>query len=66
EFPTRVIQAVQVAAQARLLAPTLAAKQTPQPPFIIRALDRWPWLRQFPARLVGMGVRPEHVRLPSC
>jgi 2-polyprenyl-6-methoxyphenol hydroxylase-like FAD-dependent oxidoreductase len=62
EFPTRVIQAVQVAAQQRLLAPTLAAAHTPEPPFIIKALDRWPWLRQFPARLVGMGVRPEHVR----
>jgi 2-polyprenyl-6-methoxyphenol hydroxylase-like FAD-dependent oxidoreductase len=63
QLPTRVIQAFQVAAQQRLLAPTLAATQTPNPPFIIKALDRWPWLRQFPARLVGMGVRPEHVRL---
>ena len=65
QFPTRVIQAVQVAAQQRLLAPTLAAARTPEPPFIIKALDRWPWLRQFPARFVGMGVRPEHVRLPE-
>jgi 2-polyprenyl-6-methoxyphenol hydroxylase-like FAD-dependent oxidoreductase len=63
EFPTRVIQAFQVAAQKRLLAPTLAATETPQPPFIIKALDRWPWLRQFPAHFIGMGVRPEHVRL---
>jgi 2-polyprenyl-6-methoxyphenol hydroxylase-like FAD-dependent oxidoreductase len=63
EFPTKVIQAFQVAAQKRLLAPTLAATQTPAPPFIIKALDRWPWLRQFPARFIGMGVRPEHVRL---
>jgi 2-polyprenyl-6-methoxyphenol hydroxylase-like FAD-dependent oxidoreductase len=62
QFPTKVIQAFQVAAQNLLLAPTLAATQTPEPPFILKALDRWPWLRQFPARLIGMGIRPEHVR----
>jgi len=62
QFPTRVIQAFQVAAQQRLLAPTLAAAQTPEAPFIIKALDCWAWLRQFPARLIGMGVRPEHIR----
>jgi 2-polyprenyl-6-methoxyphenol hydroxylase-like FAD-dependent oxidoreductase len=65
QFPTKVIQAFQVAAQKRLLAPSLAATQTPRPPFIIKALNRWPWLRQFPARFIGLGVRPEHVRLPN-
>jgi 2-polyprenyl-6-methoxyphenol hydroxylase-like FAD-dependent oxidoreductase len=63
EFPTRVIQAVQVAAQNRLLAPTLASTETPKPPLLFRILNDWPWLRQFPARLIGLGVRPEHVRL---
>jgi 2-polyprenyl-6-methoxyphenol hydroxylase-like FAD-dependent oxidoreductase len=63
EFPTQVIQAVQVAAQNRLLAPTLAAGKTPTPPLLFRVLNDWPWLRQFPARLIGQGVRPEHVRL---
>ena len=63
EFPTRVIQALQVAAQNRLLAPTLASTRTPKPPFIFRLLNDWPWLRQFPARIIGLGVRPEHVRL---
>jgi hypothetical protein len=58
-----VIQAFQVAAQNRMLAPTLAAAQTPAPPWFIRLLNDWPWLRQFPARFIGMGVRPEHVRL---
>ena len=63
EFPTKVIQAFQVAAQNRMLAPTLAATQTPAPPWFIRLLNDWPWARQFPARFIGMGVRPEHVRL---
>ena len=63
EFPTRVIQAFQVGAQNMFLAPTLHAMQTPKPPLLVRIFDAWPWLRQFPARFIGMGVRPEHVRL---
>ena len=63
EFPVRVIQAFQVAAQNFMLAPTLASMQTPKPPFLVRLLNGWPWLRQFPARFIGMGVRPEHVRI---
>jgi 2-polyprenyl-6-methoxyphenol hydroxylase-like FAD-dependent oxidoreductase len=62
EFPTRVIQAFQVAAQNFMLAPTLAAMRTPEPPLLVKALNGWPWLRQFPARLIGMGLRPEHVQ----
>jgi 2-polyprenyl-6-methoxyphenol hydroxylase-like FAD-dependent oxidoreductase len=64
QFPTRVIQAFQVAAQNVVLAPTLAAMQTPKVPLLVKILNGWPWLRQFPARFIGMGVRPEHVRLP--
>jgi 2-polyprenyl-6-methoxyphenol hydroxylase-like FAD-dependent oxidoreductase len=65
EFPTKVIQAFQVAAQNALLAPTLRATRTPKPPWIFRLLNAWPWARQFPARFIGLGVRPEHVRLPA-
>ena len=65
QFPTRVIQGFQVMAQTFMLAPTLAAMKTPKPPGIVRLLNAWPWLRQFPARFIGMGVRPEHVRLPK-
>jgi 2-polyprenyl-6-methoxyphenol hydroxylase-like FAD-dependent oxidoreductase len=63
EFPTKVIQAFQVAAQNYILAPTLRTTETPKPPRLVRILNGWPWLRQFPARFIGMGVRPEHVRL---
>jgi len=65
QFPTRVIQAFQVAVQNAVLAPTLSAMQTPKPPLFVRIFNRWPWLRQFPARFIGMGVRPEHVKLPK-
>ncbi|HEY2836720.1 MAG TPA: FAD-dependent oxidoreductase [Rhizomicrobium sp.] len=65
EFPTKVIQAFQVAAQNLLLAPTLRSTATPKPPFFVRLFDAVPWLRQWPARFIGMGVRPEHVKLPA-
>ncbi len=61
EFPTKVIQAFQVAAQNLILAPTLESAKTPKPPLFVKLLNGWPWLRQFPARFLGMGVRPEHV-----
>jgi len=63
QFPTKVIQAFQVAAQNLLLAPTLRATATPKPPFFVKLFDAVPWLRQWPARFIGMGVRPEHVQL---
>ena len=64
-FPTRVVQRFQVIVQNRILAPNLRARQTPKPPFILRLMSRWPWLRRIPARFLGVGVRPEHVRTPN-
>jgi 2-polyprenyl-6-methoxyphenol hydroxylase-like FAD-dependent oxidoreductase len=61
EFPTKVTQWVQVQIQNLLLAPTIRAETTPKPPAPVRLLDRWRWLRRWPARFVGIGVRPEHV-----
>jgi 2-polyprenyl-6-methoxyphenol hydroxylase-like FAD-dependent oxidoreductase len=63
EFPTRVIQAFQVFAQNNFLAPTLSGAVTPRAPWFVRLLNAWPWARQFPARFLGVGVRPEHVQL---
>ena len=60
-FPTRLTQRTQVFLQDRVLS---AALRTVNPtlPLPIRLLRRWPVLRRIPARLVGIGVRPEHVR----
>ena len=65
--PTRLTQAAQVAIQKNVLAPVLgmvrgAAISLPLP---ARMLRDHPWLRRIPARLVGIGVRPEHVRTPN-
>ena len=61
EFPTKLTQWVQVQIQNRLLAPALRSQQAPKPPTILVLLNRWRWLRRWPARFVGIGVRPEHV-----
>jgi len=65
EFPTRVIQGFQVLVQNLVLSRTLRATRMPKPPLLLRWLNAWPWARQFPGRFIGMGVRPEHVRLPA-
>jgi 2-polyprenyl-6-methoxyphenol hydroxylase-like FAD-dependent oxidoreductase len=61
-FPTRVTQAVQVQAHERLLAPALLDTATSNPPpLLMRLATRSTVLRQLLGRVVGMGVRPEHV-----
>lgn len=64
EFPTKVTQWAQVQIQKRVLAGTIRSQVTPKPPIALHLLNRFRWLRQFPARFVGLGVRPEHVRSP--
>jgi 2-polyprenyl-6-methoxyphenol hydroxylase-like FAD-dependent oxidoreductase len=64
-FPMRVIQRMQVIVQNKLLSPALASKERPKPPFVLQ-LVRWiPLLRRIPARLIGLGVRPEHIHTPE-
>jgi 2-polyprenyl-6-methoxyphenol hydroxylase-like FAD-dependent oxidoreductase len=65
KFPTRVTQAIQVFLQNRVISRALAAKGELQVPLPIRLLARFPLLRRIPARLLGLGVRPEHVRTPE-
>src|ERR1700761_4237710 len=61
--PTKWTQALQVQAHKRVVEPTLDGKISYKPlPLPLRLFDRYPWLRQFPARIIGMGFRPEHVR----
>lgn len=64
EFPTRVTQAIQVFLQNRVINRALQAPGPLQAPLAIRLLARFPFLRRIPARLLGLGVRPEHVRTP--
>jgi 2-polyprenyl-6-methoxyphenol hydroxylase-like FAD-dependent oxidoreductase len=60
-FPTRVTQWLQVQIQNNFLSRVLASRTAPSPPLPVRWLDGCPYLRRLPARLIGVGIRPEHV-----
>ena len=63
EWPVRVTQRAQVLVQERVVARVLQDRDRRARglPFALRMLQRFPVLRRIPARLIGMGVRPEHV-----
>jgi 2-polyprenyl-6-methoxyphenol hydroxylase-like FAD-dependent oxidoreductase len=65
EFPTRVIQRLQVFIQERVITGVLANRDTLAPPLPVRLLAAVPILRRIPARIVGLGIRPEHIRTPE-
>lgn len=62
---TRIIQAGQNMAQKRLITPLLKGEGPTNPPFVIRLLNRFPLLQRIPGRLVGLGIRREHVESPA-
>jgi 2-polyprenyl-6-methoxyphenol hydroxylase-like FAD-dependent oxidoreductase len=64
-LPTVVTQGVQVFIHRHLLEPILAATRPLKVPFVLRLLQRFPYLRRLPARAVGIGLRPEHVHSPQ-
>ncbi len=64
-WPTRVIQAGQRAAQNRIIGAVLAQGGPIRAPWPVRLLNRFALLRRIPGRLIGLGVRREHVRSPS-
>jgi 2-polyprenyl-6-methoxyphenol hydroxylase-like FAD-dependent oxidoreductase len=64
-FATRLTQRAQIFVHDRVLGPLLSGQNGPvKAPMPVRLLQRFPLLRRIPARLVGMGVRPEHIRSP--
>src|SRR5881296_2710738 len=63
EWPTRVTQRVQVLVQNRIVRRVLQRRRPLRPPPAVRLLARFPRLRRLPGRLIGLGVRPEHVRV---
>jgi 2-polyprenyl-6-methoxyphenol hydroxylase-like FAD-dependent oxidoreductase len=61
-LPTRIVQWLQVTIQNRVIGPVLAKDSQIEAPWQLRLLGRLPLLQRIPARLVGLGIRPEHVR----
>jgi 2-polyprenyl-6-methoxyphenol hydroxylase-like FAD-dependent oxidoreductase len=61
-WPVRATQAIQLFLQNRMIAPTLAGTRPLRPPLAARLLNAVPYLRRIPARVLGLGVQPEHVK----
>ena len=65
-LPTRLTQRVQELVQDRVIAPLLEEDaKLDHPPALLALLARVPLLRRLPARVVGLGFRPEHVHSPK-
>ncbi len=62
-FPVKVTQAIQVFVQNRLIDRAISDRQF-APPLMMRLVGRMPWLQGLTARVIGIGVRPEHVHSP--
>jgi len=65
DWPTRATQRLQLFIQDRVISNVLALKTQPRPPFAVKLLQWFPYLRRFPARVLGVGFRPEHVHTPE-
>ena len=61
-FPMKVIQKMQTTVQSRLIDPLLDSREPVKAPWAMKLFNTFPFLQRIPARLVGIGVRPEHVR----
>jgi 2-polyprenyl-6-methoxyphenol hydroxylase-like FAD-dependent oxidoreductase len=65
ELPTKLTQRMQILAQNRVIGSVLRGTTTPRPPWVVRLIDRVPLLQRIPARLIGMGFRPEHINVAA-
>jgi 2-polyprenyl-6-methoxyphenol hydroxylase-like FAD-dependent oxidoreductase len=64
EWPTRLIQGMQVFIHRRIVTGR-ASGDKESLPFVVRLLKWFPFLRQLPARFIGIGPRPEHFCSPT-
>jgi len=69
-FPTVMTQRLQLLIQSTFMARILRAGSLPEnqprkPPVFLQAFKYFPLLRRIPARLIGVGFRPEHVHTPE-
>jgi 2-polyprenyl-6-methoxyphenol hydroxylase-like FAD-dependent oxidoreductase len=62
ELPTRLTQRGQVFVQDNILGRVLGSAEPVVAPWFLKLFKRFPVLRRIPARFIGLGVRPEHVR----
>ena len=64
-FPTRATQKVQVTIQNNIIGKVLGSAKPQTAPWPLKVLNRFAVLRRIPARVVGVGFRPEHIHTPA-
>jgi len=62
-LPVRVIQGLQRTVHERVIGAAFRS-QTPKPGFLPKLVSAVPLLQRIPARILGLGVRREHIRSP--
>jgi 2-polyprenyl-6-methoxyphenol hydroxylase-like FAD-dependent oxidoreductase len=65
ELPTRVIQGIQTVLQRRIIANLLDPNKQVKLPHFLITFTRIPFLRSLPARIIGFGLWPVHVKQPG-
>jgi len=65
DFPARMTQKIQLTMQNRIIGPALQGTREPRPPLLFKLFDAFPVLRRLPARLLAVGIQPEHVQTPD-
>jgi 2-polyprenyl-6-methoxyphenol hydroxylase-like FAD-dependent oxidoreductase len=66
--PTKIVQGAQRLIQDRIISRVLGGAwqpQTDRAPWPVRLVNSVPLLQRIPARLIGLGVRREHIRSPD-
>jgi 2-polyprenyl-6-methoxyphenol hydroxylase-like FAD-dependent oxidoreductase len=65
DFPARMTQKIQLTMQNRIIGPALQGTREPRAPLLFKLFDAIPTLRRIPARLLALGIQPEHVQTPD-
>jgi len=64
-FPTRATQKLQVLVQNRVVRRVLTSQHPLAVPWPVKLMQHFPSLRRLPARVIGIGFRPEHIHTPE-
>jgi 2-polyprenyl-6-methoxyphenol hydroxylase-like FAD-dependent oxidoreductase len=64
-LPMRFTQWLQLTIQQRVISRVLKTHERPKPAPFFKLFNSFPVLRRIPAQLIGIGIRPEHVRTPE-
>jgi 2-polyprenyl-6-methoxyphenol hydroxylase-like FAD-dependent oxidoreductase len=65
DFPARMTQKIQLTMQNRIIGPALQGTRQLKPPLLFKLFDAFPILWRIPARLLALGIQPEHVQTPD-